>query len=227
MRTLASTLVRFFLTGVATLLPFWVTVFVVSWLVGVADAYIGPSSKFGLFILKIVGDANKYSGYLAGYLVVILLIILLGSLVTRATVSKIHQTIDAMLARIPLFGRIYSTVGQMVEIFGKKNGSGLDRFGGVGYVRVGNVKMLGFLTSGQSYILEDGTEHFMVFIPNSPIPATGFNALVPAEDVVRLDMPMEDMAKLLMSLGLLGPQVLCRSNGFSQNGKAPHDRKAV
>lgn len=210
MRALASTIVQFFLAGVATLLPFWVTIFVVTWVVKIADAYIGPSSSFGLFILRIVGDANKYSGYLAGYLVVVLLIMLLGFLVTRATVHKIHEAVDAMVAKIPLFGRIYSAVGQMVEIFGKRENSGLDRFGGVGYVRMGNVRMLGFLTSAQSYTLADGGQYFLVFIPNSPIPMTGFNALVPAGDVERLDMPMEDMAKLLMSLGLLGPQVLTK-----------------
>ncbi len=226
MRAFASTIVRFFLAGVATLLPFWVTIFVVTWLVRIADAYIGPSSSFGLFILKIVGDANRYSGYSAAYLVVVLLIILLGFLVTRATVAKIHQGIDGMFARIPLFGRIYYAVSQMVEIFGRKENSGLDRFGGVGYVRMGSIRMLALLTSGQTYTLADGTEYFLVFIPNSPIPATGFNAFVPTADVERVDMPTEDMLKLLMSLGVLGPQVLTRST-LLQNGKAPDDRKAL
>jgi len=211
-------MVRFFLAGVATLLPFWVTIFVVTWLVRVADAYIGPSSGFGLFILRIVGDGNRFVGYSAAYLVVVLLIILLGFLITRATVAKIHETVDSMFARIPLFGRIYSAVSQMVEIFGKKDNSGLDRFGGVGYVRMGNVRMLALLTSGQSYTMPDGTEYYLVFIPNSPIPATGFNAFVPASDIERLDMPTEDMVKLLMSLGVLGPQVLSKSTLLS-NGK--------
>ncbi|MBI5248954.1 MAG: DUF502 domain-containing protein [Desulfomonile tiedjei] len=226
MPTFASTVVRFFLAGVATLLPLWVTIFVVTWVVRVADAYIGPSSGFGLFILKIVGDANKYSGYLAGYLVVVLLIMLLGFLVTRATIAKIHDAVDAMFARIPLFGRIYYAVGQMVEIFGRKENSGLDRFGGVGYVRMGNIRMLGFLTSAQGYTLDNGKKYCLVFIPNSPFPATGFNALVPTEDVVKLDMPVEEMAKLLMSFGLLGPQVLTRPY-LSQNGKAPNDRETI
>ncbi len=226
MRAFASTIVRFFLAGVATLLPFWVTIFVVTWLVRIADAYIGPSSSFGLFILKIVGDGNRYSGYSAAYLVVVLLIIMLGFLVTRATVAKIHEGVDAMFARIPLFGRIYYAVSQMVEIFGRKENSSLDRFGGVGYVRMGSIRMLALLTSGQTYTLADGTEYFLVFVPNSPIPATGFNAFVPVADVERVDMPTEDMLKLLMSLGVLGPQVLTRST-LLQNGKAPDDRKAL
>ncbi len=225
MRQLASTFVRFLLTGLATLLPFIVTVFVVGWIVRIADAYIGPSSSFGLFILQIVGDANKYSGYLAGYLVVVCLLVLLGFLVTRATVAKIHEAINGMVARIPLFGKIYAGVEQVVEIFGNNRGGGLDRFGGVGYVKLGNAKMLVFLASAQTYPLVDGEKHYMVFIPNSPFPVTGFNALVPEKDFTRLDMPLEDMAKLLMSFGLLGGQVLSRPLELAHIVQENHERK--
>jgi uncharacterized membrane protein len=208
MRAITSTVVRFFLTGVATLLPLVVTVFVVSWAVRIADAYIGPSSYLGMLIAKIVGNGNRYQGYLSGYLIVVLSITLLGFLVNRATIAKIHGYIDSVFARIPLFGRIYMTVGQLVDLFGKNDHSGLDRFGGVGHVRLGNVKMLGLLTSSQEYTMEDGKNYLLVFVPNSPIPATGFNVLVLEEDFMRMEMPVEDMIKLLMSLGLLGPQVL-------------------
>ncbi len=81
----------------------------------------------------------------------------------------------------------------------------------LGEVRIGNVKLLVLLTSNEQYIMLDGREHLLVFVANSPIPATGFNMLVPVEDVRRLDMPVEDLVKLLMSLGLLGPQVLRRA----------------
>ena len=93
---------------------------------------------------------------------------------------------------------------------GKKEDTGIEKFGGIGYIRVGNVKMLGLLTSGERYVLADGKEHFLLFVPNSPVPATGFTVLVPVEDFQLLDLPVEEMAKLLMSLGLLGPQVLRR-----------------
>ena len=190
-----------------------------------ADAYIGPSSSFGLFLLTIVGDAHKYPGYLAGYLVVVLLIMLLGFLVTRATVARIHRAIDSVFAKIPLVGKIYSGVGQVVDVFGKKEQTG--RFGGVGHVRMGNVKMLGLLTSNQRYELEDGAQYLLVFVPNSPIPATGFNVLVPVDDFVQLDMTMEELAKILMSLGLIGTQVLSGPCVPIELRKRANERKTV
>jgi uncharacterized membrane protein len=99
-------------------------------------------------------------------------------------------------------------VGQIVDLFGRKDQSGSERFGVVGQIRVGNVKILGFLTSSDTYIMFDGREHLLVYIPNSPIPFTGFNMLVPSEDFQRLEIPVEDAMKLLMSFGLLGRDVL-------------------
>ncbi len=208
MRSVASALLRYFITGTFTLLPFVVTVLVVTWTLRIADAYIGPSSYFGILISKISRPGFEVPGYIVGYLIVVILIILLGFFVNRATVSRIRNAIDSMFARIPLFGRIHTTVAQLVDLFGKKDQSGLDRFGGVGNVRIGNVKMLALLTCHEQFELEDGRNYVLVYIPNSPIPATGFNMLVPVEDFSRMEMPIDDLAKLLMSLGVLGPQVL-------------------
>jgi uncharacterized membrane protein len=207
MQAFFRALLRFFFTGIATLLPLIVTAFVVSWLVRLLDAYIGPSSAFGLFIVTVFGPA-RYTSYVVGYLVVVALMILLGFLVTRATIARIHRSFDSTFARIPLLGKVYTAVGQVVSLLGAKEEAGLDRFGGVVQIRVGNVNMVALLTSGEKYVLRDGREHLLVFIPNSPIPATGFNVLVPVEQVQRLDMPVEDMAKMLISLGLLAPKVL-------------------
>jgi uncharacterized membrane protein len=208
MRAFASTVLRFFLTGVAAILPLIVTVFVVTWVVKLADAYVGPSSSFGRFIVTLAGENQKYFGYLSGYLVVILLIMLLGFLVTRATLSRVQHEIDAMVARIPLIGKLYTGVSQVVDLLGGKDRRGLERFGGVGEVKLGNVSVLALLTTNQRYKMADNREYFLVFVPNSPIPATGFNILVPVEDFHPLDMAFDDFAKIFVSLGLLGPQVL-------------------
>ncbi len=221
----ASALVKFFLTGVATLLPFIVTLFVVTWAVRIADAYIGPSSTFGLFVVRIAGTTNWLPGYIFGYLVVVALITLIGLLVNRATVSRIHHFIDRMFARIPLFGKLHMAVTQLVDLFGKKDQSGLERFGGVGYVRVGNIRMLVLLTSHEQFVLDNGQAHFLVFIPNTPIPATGFNALVPVEDFTALNIPVDELAKLLFSLGVLGPQVLKKPGVLAANDTDIEDLK--
>lgn len=236
MRNFFSAIFRFFLTGVAALLPFVVTVFVVGWIVRVADSYIGPSSSLGVFIANLVGEHQKYAGYAVGYLVVTLLILMLGFLVTRATVARFHKAVDAMFERIPLIGKIYKAVGQLVELLGSKDQAGMERFGGVVEINLGNIRVLAFLASSERYLLDNGKEHVLVFVPNSPMPATGFTVLVPADAVRRLEMPVEDMAKLLMSLGVLAPQVLKIplqnhlrkvTNEYESEAASPVERKVV
>jgi uncharacterized membrane protein len=208
MGALITTIVRFFLTGVATLLPFLVTAFLFVWVLSMADAYIGPSSTIGRFLVTVFGPERKYPGYVIGYTLMAVLVTLIGFLVTQATVGRFRKAVDSTLARIPLFGKIYAGVGQVVDLLGKRSQSGASGFGGCVQVEVGGVKVLALLATAEKYVLEDGKEHLLVFVPNSPFPATGFNMLVPVEQVQVLDMPSEDLLKILMSLGLLGPQLL-------------------
>jgi uncharacterized membrane protein len=176
-----------------------------------ADSYIGPSSRFGKFLVNIMGPTDPFPGYIVGYVVVAMLIFILGFLVTKATVARVQKAVDKMFAAIPLVGKIYTAVGQVVELLGGAEKNGMDRFGGVVQIDWGVVKIIALLTSHQRYRLSDGREHILVFVPNSPIPATGFNILVPVEQVRYLNMTVEDLAKLSMSLGILGPQVLPQS----------------
>lgn len=210
MRNFFSYLFRLFFTGLATIMPLVVTVLVLGWIVRLADSYIGPSSSFGLFLVTVITGIPPYAGYVVGYAVLATLLILLGFLVTRATVKRLRSGFDSALARIPLVGKIYTAVGQVVELLGQKNEGGLDKFGGVVQIRLGNINAIALLTSQERYRLPNGKEHIMVFVPNSPLPATGFNLLVPVEDVCRLDLPVEDLVKLCMSLGLLAPQILAK-----------------
>jgi uncharacterized membrane protein len=204
-------------------MPLVVTVLVVGWIVRLADSYIGPSSHFGQFLVNIIGPTDPFPGYVVGYVVVAMLIFVLGFLVTRATVSRVHKAIDDMFTGIPLVGKIYGAVGQAVGLLRGSEKKGLERFGGVVQINLGPAKIIALLTSHERYTLADGREHILVFIPNSPIPMTGFNVLVPADDVEHLDMTVEDLAKLFMSLGILGPQVLPRPLSKFKLKANPHD----
>ena len=51
----------------------------------------------------------------------------------------------------------------------------------------------------------NGEQLMTVFMPNAPNPTTGFVVFMPVKDVILLDMPIEDGAKLVVSAGLVGP----------------------
>ena len=58
-------------------------------------------------------------------------------------------------------------------------------------------------------------------MPSTPNPTTGFLMYVPKSDIVMLDMTIEDGAKLIVSAGLVAPEVktkLVTLNGEPING---------
>ena len=58
-----------------------------------------------------------------------------------------------------------------------------------------------------------GEERLTAFIPSTPTPFTGFVILVRPEDVIPLDLPVEDVVKLLVSAGIVAPRVLSEEVG--------------
>ncbi|MEL6212569.1 MAG: hypothetical protein AAFQ96_03165, partial [Pseudomonadota bacterium] len=56
------------------------------------------------------------------------------------------------------------------------------------------------------YQLNDqGEELTSIFIPTVPNPTSGFLLFVPSKDLRKLDMSVEDAAKVVFSLGLVAP----------------------
>lgn len=57
------------------------------------------------------------------------------------------------------------------------------------------------------YKLEDqGDDLTSIFIPTVPNPTSGFLLFVPSNDLRKLDMTVEDAAKVVFSLGLVAPE---------------------
>ena len=48
-------------------------------------------------------------------------------------------------------------------------------------------------------------EHVSVFMPCTPNPTTGFFFYVPRREIIELDIPVEEAAKLIMTAGMIQP----------------------
>jgi uncharacterized membrane protein len=48
----------------------------------------------------------------------------------------------------------------------------------------------------------------MVFLPATPVPATGQNLLIPEADIEDINLSVEDMTKIVLSLGSLAPEII-------------------
>ena len=65
------------------------------------------------------------------------------------------------------------------------------------------VKSVGFMTSQYSDTMDN--DMVTVYIPTSPVPTSGFLALVPKADVTFTDLTVDDAMKMVISGGVLTP----------------------
>jgi uncharacterized membrane protein len=66
---------------------------------------------------------------------------------------------------------------------------------------------IGFITSDESvYVGKTKTKMVHVFIPTAPNPTSGFLILVEENKIQKLDMPIEDAFKAIVSAGMIYPE---------------------
>ena len=115
---------------------------------------------------------------------------------------------EQTLQYIPLAGSVYKTLQQILETLFKDSKTKFRRVVMVEYPRQG-VWSLGFVTGMLSDELQSYLSGSMlnVFIPTTPNPTSGWYAIVPEEEVINLSISIEDAFKILISGGIVKPNV--------------------
>ncbi len=199
-----------FLAGLLAILPLVVTVAVVIWVAGFLEGFVGPGSGpgQGLRMLGLNFVSNETLAYALGWLVVLAAIFLLGVLVQLGAKRLWDAVVNGIMKRIPLAGSIYSTATQLVGMLDKSDKSDLKgmsvvycSFGG------GATGMLALLPTPDRYEFA-GRSCYAVYLPTSPVPMTGGLLFVPVEDVHTVNMTVDGLMSIYLSMGITAPQFL-------------------
>lgn len=201
-----------FFAGVFTILPVVITVAVVIWIAGFIQSIIGPETFLGKRMASIgdtVGVSNQGLAYLAGWTLVLAAIFLLGVFVKAGAKRLTHQLFDAIAHRIPIAGSVYKTATKVVGMLDKgddDNMSGMK----VVYCTFGKENPSGILAlmpTSDVYKFSE-REYYAVYIPTSPVPMTGGLMFVPIATVEIVDMSVDGLMSIYLSMGITGPQFL-------------------
>jgi len=185
---------RYFITGLIVLIPLVVTIWVL-W-------------KLSVFLEGILGGLFRrylpqlYSPGL-GVISLLLIIILVGALANNFLGKRLLRLSEGLLAKIPLFNKIYLSIkGISDAILKKKRGL----FSGVALIEFQGIQTLALITSpAQKEIQKESSNKLVsLFIPTVPNLTTGFYCLAPEKNLKRLDLSVEEALKLMLSLGLTG-----------------------
>lgn len=193
-RRMGKRLRNYLLAGAAVVVPLAVTLYILWLFFGLLDGW----ARRLIFLFT----GRQVFG--AGFLLVILVLLGTGLLTTNFLGRRFINFWESLLARIPLVGVVYKTTKQIVEVVGYNGNRPFRQTVLVEYPRKG-VYTAAFVTGEVKIKEETGTRDLVcVFVCTTPNPTTGFLVLVPREEVVYLDNPVEDVIQLVLSGGLVG-----------------------
>lgn len=192
---------RYFIAGLLVLLPIWVTLLIIKFVVNLVDQSLSllprdyqPDYLFGVHIPGL------------GIIFGITLVLLTGMLVTNFIGTWFLALWEALLARIPLVRSIYMGVKQVLSTLFTPGGQAFRKVVLVEYPRK-DVWTMAFQT-GTGFVMpgdESGEDLVTVFVPTTPNPTAGFLLLVPRQQVVELKLSIDQALKYIISLGVVLP----------------------
>ena len=211
-KSIFSGLRNSFLTGVVVIAPVGLTVWLIWSVIGWIDGFVlpfVPGSYQPENVLKSVFGADTEL-QLRGIGVVFFLVFttFIGWLAKGLLGRSLIRTGESVVNRMPVVRSIYSGVKQLAETVFAQADRSFEKACLVEYPRKG-IWAVGFISTkakGEVKARVDLADELLsVFIPTTPNPTSGFLLFFPAEDVIKLDMSIEDAAKLVISAGLVYP----------------------
>ncbi|HLO62837.1 MAG TPA: DUF502 domain-containing protein [Azonexus sp.] len=192
---------RYFITGLLIWVPLVITGWVLSLIISTLDQSLRllPTS---IHPEALVGFAIPG----AGAVLTLVMILLTGLLAANFIGQKLVVWWEKLLARIPVVNSVYNSVKQVSDTLFSPNGNAFRKALLVQYPRQGSWTVA-FLTGapGGDIVNHLAGEHVSVYVPTTPNPTSGFFLMMPAKDVVELDMTVDEALKYIISMGVVAP----------------------
>jgi len=194
---------RYFVTGLLVVVPVYITIYVLSVVIGALDR-----------IFNVLPEFMRPDTYLPfyipglGVIVTVVGIFFIGIITTNFLGKKLVTLGESFMARLPVLRVIYNSTKQFMETFFKTEHDEFNTVVLVEFPRKGAYSM-GFVTGRALGELAEkaGEDRVNVFVPTTPNPTSGFFIMVPKADVRPLDMHIEDAFKAIMTSGMVVPEL--------------------
>ncbi len=185
-----------FLTGVALVLPFVVTAWLIWMVVTFIDTRVEPLVPPEIAFLK------SFPG--GGLLLAIAALTLVGALAGNLVGRWIVGTADAGIANLPLVRTIYGGAKQIFKQVAAPERTSFKQAVLVEFPQPGSYA-IGFITNEDTGEIaqEIGADLVAVYVPQAPIPTSGFLLYLPRSTLRPLAIPPDEALKRVISLGII------------------------
>lgn len=212
---------KYFLTGLAILLPIVLTFFILSLIVNIITMpFIGITTytfdyhdMFNQPFLFFSGETVL--AIISKVIVLISLffiIIFIGFIAELFLVRWLRHIGDFIVHRIPVINRVYKSTQEVVHtLFARKKEKKETNFSGVVLVPFPhkNTYSIGLITN-REHVKSDSEflNLISVFVPGTPNPTMGFMLMFREEQTIPLDMKVDEAIKFCVSCGVIAPKIM-------------------
>ena len=194
--------------GFLLLIPLFITILILRYLVGFAGSVISPFVGFVIsrpFLEDIPGATLLVWAAVTGSVLVIFYF--LGMLVTgEKGQNRVAMAINAFLDRIPIVKSIYDVANQTTQALSTPRENAFSRVVFLEWPRPG-VRALGLVT-GQCVLPHDERTMLVIYIATVPNPTSGMLAVIPEDEVIDAGISVEQAMKIIFSGGIVIPEGL-------------------
>jgi uncharacterized membrane protein len=207
---------KYFLTGLALLLPLAVTIGIVVFVVdlltkpfmGVVASMLEHTNlqNFRIGLLTPVQVVRYTSQFII--LVGLFIVTLLLGIITRWFIFKAFFSLsDKILHRIPLVNKVYKTTQDIIKTLFASDKNSFKQVVLVPFPYQGTYSV-GLVARESPEACEEaaGKKMVSVFVPTTPNPTTGFLLMYETKDLVYLDIKTEEAIKYVVSCGVIIPE---------------------
>lgn len=183
-----------FITGFFVTVPVVLTAYVLWIFYRGVDGFLSPVYE------QILGRPVPALGFVTA----IVIIFMMGVLATNVVGRRVLQWAEWLLRRVPIFGRVYPAVKDLIEAFSPNRRSGFREFVVVEHPREG-IYTYGFRTGE---VRVDGTKPgslVTVYIPTNHL-YLGDIILVPQDGVRSTGLSIEEGIRIILSAGTAAPR---------------------
>lgn len=218
---------RFFIRGLAAVLPTALTIGLIVWVFSQIQKYFGNYINKGaafvttrIYVLVAgLSDPDEISRlrlkivtlwdhwlFWIGFVLAVLGVYFFGRFLASFLGKIVWRLIEKTLIQLPIVKQVYPSVKQVTDFLLAERKLKVSKVVAVEYPRKG-IWSLGLVTSRGMKTLEEtlSGDLLTVFIPSSPTPITGYTITVRRDEVIDLPLSLDDALRFVISGGVIQP----------------------
>ncbi|MBT8433911.1 MAG: DUF502 domain-containing protein [Gammaproteobacteria bacterium] len=182
------------LTGIITVLPIVLTIYLLYWLVVSSERVMGAALRWAL------PEVFYFPGL--GTIAGLALVFIVGLLMKAVLIRQLFAFGEEILYHLPIIKTVYRAIRDLFDFFSPKQ----ENFGRVVIVNFNNMEIIGFVTQEDPQRLPESfrnQDSVLVYIPMSYM-IGGFTLLIPRTEVKPCQMNMEAAMRFALTAGITG-----------------------